>query len=59
MKEIDLEGSLVLEKLATIGKVEEFYDAIDSDNFNQVKLLLNIANIDSETIDTFLKEMVE
>lgn len=32
MDESDFEGTLVLEQLAAIGKVEEFFDAIDSDD---------------------------
>jgi NAD(P)-dependent dehydrogenase (short-subunit alcohol dehydrogenase family) len=32
MDETDFEGTLVLEQLAAVGKVEEFFDAIDSDD---------------------------
>ena len=32
MDEDEFEGTLVLEKLAAIGKVEEFFDAVDSDD---------------------------
>ena len=57
MDDSDFEGTLVLEKLAEIGKVEEFFDAIDSDNFGQTQSLMNSANIDSETIKIVLKKM--
>jgi hypothetical protein len=32
MDESDFEGTLVLERLAEIGRVEDFFDAIDSDD---------------------------
>ena len=57
MDENDFEGTLVLERLAEIGKVDEFFEAIDSDNFGKAKLLMKQAKIDSETITTVLKIM--
>jgi iron uptake system EfeUOB component EfeO/EfeM len=59
MKEEDFEGSLVLEKLAEIRKVEAFFEAIDSDDFSRAKALMKKANIDSETIAIVLKKMNE
>ncbi|MGE3974212.1 MAG: hypothetical protein AB7F59_06780 [Bdellovibrionales bacterium] len=41
MEENDFEGTLVLEKLAEIGKVEDFFEAIDSDDFEKAKSLMN------------------
>ena len=32
MDEQDFEGTLVLERLAAIGRVEEFFEAVDSDD---------------------------
>ena len=32
MDDTDFEGTLVLEQLAAIGKVEDFFDAVDSDD---------------------------
>ena len=52
------EGSLILERLTEIGKVDEFYEAVDSDNFSLIKKLLHEAEIDDTTIATVLK-MVE
>ena len=57
MDETDFEGTLVLEKLAEIGKVDEFFDAIDSDNFGKAKSLMKAADLDSESIGTVLKMM--
>ncbi|MDZ4663090.1 MAG: hypothetical protein SGJ18_15875 [Pseudomonadota bacterium] len=59
MDENDFEGTLVLEKLAEINKVDDFFDAIDSDNFNKAQSLMRQANIDSETISIVLKKMSE
>lgn len=57
MDEKDFEGTLVLEKLAEIGKVEAFCEAVDSDNFGRAKSLMKLANVDSETIAMVLKKM--
>lgn len=59
MDEDDFEGSLVLEKLAEVGVLDEFYEAIDSDNFNQAKELMKSAGLDVETISLVLKKMRE
>ena len=56
MKEEDFEGTLVLEQLATIGKVEDFFDAIDSDDVERATALLRRANIDASTIATVISE---
>jgi hypothetical protein len=55
--ESDFEGTLVLEKLAEIGKVDEFFEAIDSDDFNRAQSLMKRAKVDSETIAIVLKKM--
>jgi hypothetical protein len=57
MDERDFEGTLVLEKLAEIGKVDDFFEAIDSDDFGKAKSLMKQARIDSETISIVLKKM--
>ena len=57
MNESDFEGSLVLERLAEIDKVDEFFEAIDSDNFGKAKSLMLAADLDSETIAMVLKKM--
>ena len=57
MGEIDFEGSLILEKLAEADKVDEFYAAIDSDDFSRVKALLGQAGVDAATIAFVLQKM--
>ena len=57
MTEEDFEGTLVLEKLAEIGKVDAFFDAIDSDDFQTAKALMKRAKIDAETIAIVLRKM--
>lgn len=57
MDESDFEGTLVLEQLAAINKVEAFFDAIDSDDFERAKSLLRRAQVDADTIAIVLKKM--
>ena len=57
MDEQDFEGTLVLERLAEINKVDDFFEAIDSDNFSKVRSLMRQANIDFETIEVVFKKM--
>lgn len=57
MDEADFEGTLVLEKLAEIGKVDEFFEAIDSDDFAVAQKLMRRAGLDVETIEMVLKKM--
>ena len=57
MDDRDFEGTLVLEKLAEIGKVDDFFKAIDSDDFDTARLLMRCAKIDLETIASVLKKM--
>ena len=59
MNEHDFEGTLVLEKLARIEKLEEFFDAVDSDDFNLAKSLMTEAGVDSETMAVVLKKMAD
>ncbi len=40
MEESDFEGTLVLEKLATKGFVEGFFEAIDADDFEKAASLI-------------------
>lgn len=59
MDEADFEGTLVLEKLAEIGKIDDFFEAIDSDDFGKASSLMKRANVDAETISIVLKKMRE
>lgn len=56
---IDFEGTLVLEKLAEIDKVDDFFEAIDSDDFEKAKALMTLARVDSATIAEVLRKMAE
>jgi hypothetical protein len=57
MDESDFEGTLVLEQLAAIGKVEEFFDAIDEDDVGRAASLMRKAKIDTATIALVVKKM--
>jgi hypothetical protein len=59
MDDQDFEGTLVLEKLALIDKVDAFFEAIDSDDPQKAAALMRKANVDSETIAIVLKKMAE
>ena len=59
MDESDFEGTLVLEKLAEIGKVDEFFEAVDSDNFALARSLMRRAGVDSESIETVMELIIE
>ena len=57
MNETDFEGTLVLEQLAAIGKVDDFFDAVDSDDVRRATRLMKRANIDAPTIATVVRKM--
>lgn len=57
MDEAELEGTRVLEKLAEIGKVDDFFEAVDADDFSKAKRLMVSAGVDSDTMDLVLKKM--
>jgi hypothetical protein len=57
MDERDFEGTLVLEQLAAIGRVEDFFDAVDSDDIERATSLMKKAKIDAPTIAMVVKKM--
>ena len=59
MKEEDFEGTLVLERLAAIGEEDAFYEAVDSDDCNRARALMERAGVDDETIAVVLGKMWE
>jgi hypothetical protein len=59
MDDRDFEGTLVLEQLAAVGKVEEFFDAIDSDDVRRATALMKSADVDAATIATVIRKMEE
>ena len=57
MDERDFEGTLVLEQLARIDKVDEFMDAVDSDDFDRAAALMRDVVIEEDTIAIVLRKM--
>ena len=57
MDDTDFEGTLVLEQLAAIGKVEDFFDAVDSDDVERAAALMKRAKIDAATIATVIRKI--
>jgi hypothetical protein len=57
MDETDFEGTLVLEQLAAIKEVEEFFDAIDADDEARATQLMKRANVDAATIAIVIQKM--
>jgi hypothetical protein len=59
MDEADFEGTLVLEQLAAVGKVEEFFEAIDGDDVQRATTLMKKADVDAATIAIVIRKMEE
>jgi hypothetical protein len=59
MDDSDFEGTLVLEQLAAIGKVEDFFDAVDADDVERATALMRRARIDAATIAVVVEKMQE
>lgn len=55
--EHDFEGTLVLEQLVAIGRVEDFFDAIDADDVERATSLMKKAKVDASTIAMVVKKM--
>jgi hypothetical protein len=51
------EGSLVLEQLAAIGRVDDFFDAVDSDDIERAISLMKKAKVDAKTIAAVVRKM--
>jgi hypothetical protein len=59
MDDSDFEGTLVLEKLAAIDQVEDFFDAVDSDDIERATALMKKAGVDGPTIATVVRKMAD
>ena len=59
MDESDFEGTLVLEQLAAIDKIDDFFEAIDADDVARAVALMKRADVDASTIATVVKKMEE
>jgi hypothetical protein len=57
MADSDFEGTLVLEKLAAIDKVDEFFEAIDADDVERATKLMRAARVDAPTIAIVIQKM--
>jgi len=57
MDQTDFEGTLVLEALAEIGRVDDFFEAIDADDIEAVVELMREAELDRETIAIVVKKI--
>ena len=59
MDNTDFEGTLVLEQLAAIDSVDDFFEAIDSDDFQRARVLMKRAKVDAPTIAIVIRKMEE
>jgi len=59
MDERDFEGTLVLEALARVDKVDDFMNAIDTENFKLAETLMRQAGVDPQTIAVVLRKMAD
>jgi hypothetical protein len=59
MEEEDFEGTLVLEQLVAIGKVDEFFDAVDSDDVERAVALMKRAKVGAGVIAMVVRKMGE
>jgi len=57
MNEEDFEGSLILEKLAALDLVDDFFEAIDSDDLVKVTALLKEAGVEDDSIRSVLEQI--
>jgi hypothetical protein len=57
MDERDFEGTIVLEQLAEIGKIDDFFEAIDADDVPRAVSLMRKAQVDATTIAIVVKKM--
>ncbi|MNL82047.1 hypothetical protein D3C87_2093230 [compost metagenome] len=48
-----------MEQLAAIGKIDDFYEAIDSDDIGRAVSLMKKARVDAETIAIVVKKIKE
>jgi hypothetical protein len=58
MDDTDFEGTLVLEQQAAIGHVDDFFDAVDSDDAERTSALMRKANADASTNAMVIRKMV-
>jgi hypothetical protein len=59
LDENDFEGTLVLEKLASIHQLDAFLEAVDADDPQRAAALMRRAGVDLQTIAIVLKKMAD
>lgn len=59
MDESDFEGTLVLEQLAAIDRVDDFFEAVDADDIQRATALMKMAKVDAPTIAIVVRKMAE
>jgi len=57
MDEDDFDGTRVLEQLAEVGRVDDFFAAVDADDRERAAWLMRRAGIDARTIAQVLRKM--
>jgi hypothetical protein len=57
MNDDAFEGTLVLERLAEMGRVEAFFEAVDSDDVARAVKLMKRAQIDASTIAVVVRKI--
>ena len=57
MEHADFEGTLVLERLAETDRLDDFFEAIDSDDVERATRLMKQANIDAPTIAVVVQKI--
>ena len=57
MDEKDFEGTLVLEQLAEVGRLEAFFEAVDADDVARAVRLMKKAKIAPPTIAMVVRKM--
>ncbi len=57
MDQEDFDGTVVLERLAESGSLDDFWDAVDADEIDAAKALMSAAGVDHDTIGIVAKKM--
>jgi hypothetical protein len=55
----DFDGTLILEKLASIGKLDDFFEAVDADDLPRARALMKRADVDPRSIAIVLAKMAQ
>lgn len=53
----DFDGSLILEKLAEAGRLDDFYESIDEDDFKRARKILRETGFPIEMIHRVIQEI--